>query len=392
MSSNEHPDLQRRALMMSMLGALAMPGAYARLGEQSELTLFDAVPLGDLMLANRIVMAPLTRGRAGESRTPNPLMAEYYAQRASAGLIITEGTAISEQAYGWGGSPGIYTQAHVKGWKRVTDAVHRKGGRIFLQLWHTGRVSHPHFQNGETPIGPSAIAASGDAYTPLGKEPYVTPRAMTQQDIAAAVGEYARSTELSKEAGFDGVEIHAANGYLIDQFIRDGSNQRTDAYGASTENRLRFLMDVTEAVVGAWSAECVGVRLSPTNSFNSMSDSNPDATFTAAAAELNKYELAYLHVLDEDSEDRGPDRTALKMRKIYEGTYMLNQNYDFRSGTDAIKTGHADLISYGRHYISNPDLVERFRDGIPLSPLDPSSLYQGGAKGYTDYPVATVLR
>ncbi len=389
MSSNEHPDLQRRALMMGMLGALAMPAAYARLGDESELSLFDAVSVGDLKLANRIVMAPLTRGRAGESRTPNPLMAEYYSQRASAGLIITEGTAISKQAYGWGGSPGIYTQAHVKGWRQVTDAVHRKGGRIFLQLWHTGRVSHPHFQNGATPIGPSPIAASGDAYTPLGKEPYVTPRAMTRQDIAAAVGEYARSTELSKEAGFDGVEIHAANGYLIDQFIRDGSNQRTDAYGGSIKNRLRFLMEVTEAVVGVWSADRVGVRLSPTNPYNSMSDSNPDATFTSAAAELNKYGLAYLHVLDENSDDRGPDRTALKMRKIYSGTYMLNQNYDFRSGTDAIKAGHADLISYGRHYISNPDLVERFRDGIPLSPLDPDTLYQGGANGYTDYPAAT---
>ena len=388
MSSNEHPDLQRRALMMSMLGALVMPAAHASLGEQSELSLFDAVSLGDLRLANRIVMAPLTRGRAGESRTPNPMMAEYYSQRASAGLIISEGTAISEQGYGWTGSPGIYTQAHAKGWKQVTDAVHQKGGRIFLQLWHTGRVSHPHFQNGITPIGPSAIAAIGDAYTPLGKEPYVTPRAMTQQDIAAVVGEYARSTELSKEAGFDGVEIHAANGYLIDQFIRDGSNQRTDAYGGSTKNRLRFLMEVTEAVVGAWSANRVGVRLSPTSSFNSMSDSNPDATFTAAAAVLNKYGLAYLHVLDEDNDDRGQDRIALRMRKLYAGTYMLNQNYDFNSGTHAIKAGHADLISYGRHYISNPDLVERFRNGIPLSPLDPSSLYQGGAKGYTDYPAA----
>ena len=389
MSSNDHPDLQRRALMMGMLGALAMPAAYARLGEESELSLFDAVSVGDLKLANRIVMAPLTRGRAGESRTPNPLMAEYYAQRASAGLIISEGTAISERAYGWGGSPGIYTKAHVEGWKQVTDAVHRKNGRIFLQLWHTGRVSHPHFQNGETPIAPSAVAADGDAYTPSGKTPYVTPRAMSQQDIDATVEEYARATELSKEAGFDGVEIHAANGYLIDQFIRDGSNQRKDAYGGSVENRLRFLLQVTDAVVGAWSADRVGVRLSPTNAFNDMRDSNPDATFTAAAAALNKYELAYLHVLDEDSDDRGPQRTALKMRKIYSGTYMLNQNYDFRTGTDAIKAGHADLISYGRHYISNPDLVERFRKGVPLSPLDPATLYRGGEKGYTDYPAAT---
>jgi len=374
---------------MGMLGALAVPTAYARLGEQSALSLFDAVSVGDLRLANRIVMAPLTRGRAGDSRTPNPLMAEYYAQRASAGLIISEGTAISKRAYGWGGSPGIYTKAHVEGWKQVTDAVHRKNGRIFLQLWHTGRVSHPLFQDGVTPIAPSAVAANGDAYTPAGKKPYVTPRPMTQEDIAATVEEYARATELSKEAGFDGVEIHAANGYLIDQFIRDVSNRRTDAYGGSIKNRLRFLLEVTEAVVGAWSADRVGVRLSPTNSFNDMSDSNPEATFTAAAAELNRYGLAYLHVLDEDSEDRGPERTALKMRKTYAGTYMLNQNYDFRTGTEAIKAGHADLISYGRHYISNPDLVERFRTGTPLSPLDPATLYRGGEEGYTDYPAAT---
>jgi len=385
-ANNERPDLQRRALTLGMLGALVLPTAYAGTSKRSAASLFDAVSLGNLELPNRIVMAPMTRGRAGETRTANRLMAEYYSQRASAGLIITEGAAISEQGYGWGGSPGIYTDGHVDGWREVTEAVHRKQGRIFLQLWHTGRVSHPDFQDGATPIGPSAVAAKGNAYTPLGKKPYVTPQAMSQQDIDSVVAQYARSAELAKEAGFDGVEIHGANGYLIDQFIRDGANQRTDRYGGSVSHRLRFLLEVTEAVVGAWSSDCVGVRLSPTNPFNDMSDSNPAATFTKAAAELNRFGLAYLHVLDENSAHRQQGRPALQMRRLFDGAYMLNQNYDFRSGTEAVKSGHADLISYGRSYISNPDLVERFRNGIPLSPHPSEFIYQGGAEGYTDYP------
>ncbi len=388
MSSSENPDLRRRALTVGMLGALVLPAVYAGNDKKTAVGLFDPVSLGGLKLPNRIVMAPMTRGRAGPSKTPNLLMAEYYSQRASAGLIIAEGAAISEQGYGWIGSPGIYTKAHVKGWKQVTDAVHLQGGRIYLQLWHTGRVSHPQFQHGATPIGPSAIAAKGNAYTPLGKKTYVTPRVMSQQDISTVVREYAQAAELAKEAGFDGVEIHGANGYLIDQFIRDGSNHRKDAYGGSINNRLRFLMEVTEAVVGAWSANRVGVRLSPTGTFNSMSDSNPTATFTAAAAELNKFGLAYLHVVDEASNTRQLDRPALQMRRVFKGTYILNQDYDFRSGTDAVEAGDADLISYGRSYISNPDLVERFRKGIPLSPQPSAFLYQGGEKGYTDYPKA----
>ena len=389
MSNKEDSDLQRRALVMGMLGGLVMPAAHANLGEKSELSLFDSVSLGDMSLQNRISMAPMTRGRAGESRTPNSMMVEYYSQRASAGLLISEAVAISEQGYGWVGSPGIYTQAHVDGWKQVTEAVHLKGGRIFLQLWHTGRVSHPHFQNGATPVSASAIAAEGEAYTPQGRDPYVVPREMTQQDIAEVIQQYATSTKLAKEAGFDGVEIHAANGYLIDQFIRDGVNQRSDAYGGSISNRLRFLMEVTEAVAGAWSADRVGVRLSPTSTFNSMSDSNPEATFTSAATALDKLGLAYLHVVDDSSKSREQDRIALKLRRFYSGTYMLNQNYEFDSGTDAIKAGYADLISYGRNYVSNPDLVERYRKGIPLSAPNSELFYQGGAKGYTDYPAAT---
>lgn len=387
MNHKDRSDLRRRALTAFFLFALLMPAAYA-VEEAEKLSLFDSVAVGGMQLANRVVMAPLTRGRAGESRTPNALMAEYYAQRASAGLIISEGVAISESAYGWGGSPGIYTQAQVDGWKQVTDAVHSNGGKIFLQLWHTGRVSHPLFQEGTTPIGPSPIAASGDAYTPMGKKPYVTPREMTQQDIANVVEQYAMAAKSAKQAGFDGVEVHAANGYLIDQFIRDGANQRRDEYGGSAENRLRFLIEVTEAVANAWSADRVGVRLSPTNAFNDMSDSDPLATFSTVATALSTMGLAYLHVVDDDSEDRQPDRIALQMRKLFKGTYMLNQNYDYRTGTNAIQAGHADLISYGRSYISNPDLVARFRDGKPLSPLDPKTLYQGGKQGYTDYPAA----
>jgi len=388
-SDNKDLDLQRRVLMMGVLGGLAMQAAHANLDDTSELSLFDSVSVGGLTLPNRIIMSPLTRGRAGESRTPNSLMEEYYTQRAGAGLIISEGVAISEQAYGWVGSPGIYRQAHVDGWKPITEAVHRKGGRMFLQLWHTGRVSHPDFQNGATPVGASAIAAEGDAYTPTGRSPYVVPKAMTQQDITATVEQYAKSTELAKEAGFDGVEIHGGNGYLVDQFIRDGSNQRTDNYGGSIANRLRFLMEVTEAVTGAWSGDRVGIRLAPTNPFNSMSDSDPLATFSTAATELNKFGLAYLHVVDEKQEVREQDRPALQLRRFFDGTYMLNQNYEFQSGTDAIKAGYADLISYGRSFIANPDLVERFRNGIPLTTPNPEYFYQGGEKGYTDYPTAT---
>ena len=252
--------------------------------------LFTPTRLGRIELANRIVMAPMTRGRADADGTPNDLLAEYYEQRASAGLIITEATAISRIGYGWAGSPGIYNQSHVEGWRKVTNAVHRNGGRIFLQLWHMGRVSHPDFLGGHLPVAPSAIAAQGETYTAEGKKAYVTPRALYTEEIPFVIQEYAHAARLAREAWFDGVEIHAANGYLIDQFLRDGSNRRTDRYGGSVENRVRFLSEVTEAVTRAWSSDHVGVRLSPVNPYNDMSDSDPLKTFTYATHELNKYQ------------------------------------------------------------------------------------------------------
>jgi N-ethylmaleimide reductase len=327
----------------------------------------------------------MTRGRAGEQRTANALMAEYYAQRAGAGMIVTEGTAISAQGYGWVGSPAIYDGAHVAGWKLVTDSVHRHGGRIFLQLWHTGRVSHPDFLENATPIGPSAIAAIGETHTPSGKKTYVVPRAMTKQEIVGTVEEYAHAARLAREADFDGVEIHGANGYLIDQFIRDGSNRRTDAYGGTTHKRLRFLAEVTEAVTQVWPAQRVGVRLSPTNPYNDMKDSRPAETFTQAARELNRLGLSYLHVVEE-IDSKPSTRIAPLMRRVFEGPLILNGGYDAAMGTAALKAGEADMIAYGRFYLANPDLVDRFRLGAALNKPDVNTYYTGGPKGYTDYP------
>jgi N-ethylmaleimide reductase len=350
--------------------------------------LLDSTRLKGLQLPNRIVMAPMTRGRAGAQRTANSLMAEYYSQRSAAGLIVTEGTAISPQGYGWMGSPAIYTEAHVAGWKGVTESVHRQGGRIFLQLWHTGRVSHPDFQDGETPIGPSAIAASGDTHTSSGEKPYLMPRAMTRRDIANAVREYAQAAERAWAAGCDGVEIHAANGYLIDQFIRDGSNHRTDAYGGSVQKRLRFLLEVTEAVAQRVPVDRIGVRLSPTNSYNDMLDSDPAATFTQAAKALNRFGLAYLHVVEtvaQDTSSRSQLRIAPHMRAAFDGPLILNGGYDAATGAAALGAGEADLIAYGRHFLSKPDLVERFRRDAALNQPDTSTFYTDGPKGYTDY-------
>ncbi len=261
--------------------------------------LFSPLTVGALELPNRIVMAPLTRGRAQQERIPNDMMVQYYALRADAGLIISEATQISEQGAGWNESPGIHTDAQVKGWQKVTNAVHQNGGRIVLQLWHTGRASHPDFQpGGVLPVSASPIAIKGEAHTPKGTKPYVAPRALELDEIPGVVQQYADATLRAREAGFDGVEIHAANGYLIDQFLRDGVNQRTDAYGGSVANRARLLLEVTEAVVNAWSGDRVGVRLSPTNPYNDMQDSNPKAIFTYAAEALNSFNLAYLHVLE----------------------------------------------------------------------------------------------
>jgi N-ethylmaleimide reductase len=352
--------------------------------------LFEPIQVGAIELQNRMVMAPLTRARAGVERIPNALMADYYRQRASAGLIISEATHVSAQGIGWVETPGIHTDEQVQGWQLVTEAVHQEGGKIYLQLWHTGRASHPDFQvDGALPVSASAIAPTGDAHTPLGKKTYVVPRALKTEEIAEVVQTYADATRRAKDAGFDGVEIHAANGYLIDQFLRDCSNHRTDAYGGSIPNRLRFLQEVTEAVVSAWSADRVGVRLSPTNPFNDMTDRNPVATFSAAAELLNSYGLAYLHVLEAlpghmlagDGEFVTP-----YLRKIFQGPLMLNGGYGRETGTQAIAQGDADLIAYGVPFIANPDLPERFRQNAVLNPPDPATFYSHGPEGYIDYP------
>lgn len=352
--------------------------------------LFQPYNLGGIELPNRMIMAPLTRARAGSSRIPNELMAEYYTQRASAGLIITEATHISEQGAGWNQTPGIHTEEQVKGWRMITDAVHKVGGRIFLQLWHTGRASHPDFQpNGAIPVSASAIRINGEAHTQFGKKPYVTPRPLELDEIPLVVQDYANATKRAQDAGFDGVEIHAANGYLIDQFLRDGSNKRTDAYGGSIQKRARFLLEVTEAVVKAWSPERVGVRLSPTNPFNDMHDSDPAVTFTYAATELNQFKLVYLHSLE--ALPGHPlaaeiERVSPHMRRAFQGTFMLNGGYDAVTGANAITEGEADLIAYGVPFIANPDLPKRYLHGTELNTPDQSTFYTHDAKGYTDYP------
>ena len=351
-------------------------------------SLFTPFTLGDLELPNRILMAPLTRGRAGLDRVPNELMVEYYRQRAAAGLIITEATIISPQGAGWVYTPGLYNEAQVHGWRRITDAVHAEGGRIAVQLWHMGRSSHPDFQpGGALPVAPSAIAIRGETHTYSGKKPYPTPRALETDEIPGIVADYARATRLAQDAGFDSVEIHGANGYLIDQFLRDGTNKRTDRYGGSVENRARFLLEVTEAVVEAWKPERVGVRLSPTGSFNDMSDSDPAKTFGYAAGQLNRFELAFLHVTEPMRQtDEAVPPVAPLLRSKFKGPFILNDGFNASTGARAIDEGQADLIAFGVPFLANPDLVERFRIGAPLNTPDASTFYWGGAKGYTDYP------
>lgn len=345
--------------------------------------LLSPARVGALTLPNRMVMAPLTRARAGEGDVPTSLMAEYYRQRAGAGLIISEASQISPQGKGFPRTPAISTAQQVEGWKRVTSAVHEQGGRIFLQLWHVGRQSHRVVQpDGALPVAPSAIAPQGEIFTTQGPKPFETPRALTIEEIPGVVADFRRGAENAKRAGFDGVEIHGANGYLIDQFLRDGSNVRTDAYGGSAENRSRFLTDIVEAIIPVFGADRMGVRLSPLYDGFSMSDSDPAATFGHAAEMLGRYGLAYLHVVH-----GGPgvfDFAALKRR--FGGVYMANGGYDAARAEAAIRAGEADLVSFGTLFLANPDLVDRVRRGARLNAPDPSTFYQGEERGYTDYP------
>lgn len=351
--------------------------------------LFSPVTLGSISLKNRIVMAPLTRNRAGEGAVPQAMNVTYYEQRASAGLIVTEATPISPMGHGYPALPGIYKDAQVVGWKKITDAVHAKGGKIVIQLWHVGRISHPSLlPNNVLPVAPSAIKPAGKAFTYEGLVDYVTPRALEVDELPAIVQDYVHATKCAIAAGFDGVEIHAANGYLLDQFLRDGTNHRTDAYGGSYENRARLLMEVTRAVVDTIGADKVGVRLSPVNPFNDMKDSNPQAIFNYVADALNQFGLAYLHAVEGGIHGGGEsdpfDFSAF--RKLFKGAYMANLSYDKARGNAAIASGHADVIAFGVPFIANPDLVERFRLDAPLNEADSKTFYGGTEKGYTDYP------
>ncbi|WLD13040.1 alkene reductase [Planctellipticum variicoloris] len=352
-------------------------------------TLFRPLQVGALELPHRIVMAPLTRARATD-RVPNALMAEYYRQRAGAALIVSEATAISAQGYGWHGAPAIYTDEQVAGWRRVTDEVHEAGGRMFLQLWHMGRISHPDYHDGGLPVAPSPIAATGEAHTPTGKKPFVVPHALTRSEIAAIVEDYAAATRRARDAGFDGVEIHGANSYLIDQFLRDASNRRDDEYGGSIENRLRFLREVVEAVTAAWSADRTGLRLSPTMNGNGMSDSNAVELYSQAARMLNEFGLAYLHTAEAIRPGRlfNPDapRVTPHIREAYRGVLFTNGGYDKQTAAEAIREGAADAIVFGQKFIANPDLPERLRTDAPLNEPEVATYYAPGSTGYTDYP------
>ena len=354
--------------------------------------LFSPISLGPTVLKNRIVMAPMTRARAGVERLPNTRLAKYYSDRASAGLIISEGTVISDQAIGWNQSPGIYTDAMQRGWREIVDAVHRAGGVIFMQLWHTGRASHSSFHaDGLLPVAPSAIAINGDSiHTPNGKQPYETPRALETAEIPGVVEDYRRAAERAKAAGFDGVELHGANGYLIDEFLQSKTNHRTDQYGGSAENRFRFLREIVEAVTTVWPANRAGVRLSPNGVFNDMGSPDFRETFSYAARQLDPFGLAYLHVMDGlgfGFHQFGEPMALAEFQTMFHGPLMGNVGYTQETAEAAIAAGQADLIAFGRPFISNPDLVERFANGWPLNPpAEMSAWYSHDDAGYNDFP------
>jgi N-ethylmaleimide reductase len=346
--------------------------------------LFRPWRLGNVDLANRVVMAPMTRSRAIDGNVPNPLAATYYAQRASAGLIISEATQVSPQGVGYIRTPGIHSADQVAGWTVITDAVHRAGSKIFLQLWHVGRISHPDFHGGELPVAPSAIAAQGQVFTAKGLQPMVTPRALNVAELPGIVDQFRRAAENARAAGFDGVELHGANGYLLDQFLRDGTNKRTDAYGGPVENRARLPLEVTKAVIEIWGTERVGYRISPNGAFNSMSDSNPAETFSYMTEQLSKLGIVYLHVVDPLAD--GGRRVSSLLRKKFERTYIVNGGFDAASADAAIGSGEADLVAFGLPFIANPDLPRRYRTKAVLNAPDQGTFYAGEEKGFIDYP------
>ncbi|WOD09046.1 alkene reductase [Marinomonas sp. GJ51-6] len=347
--------------------------------------LFNPVKLGDLNLPNRFVMAPLTRTRA-PNHLPNALMAEYYSQRASTGLLIAECTMVTESTSAFGDDPGIYSPEQIEGWKLTTEAVHKADGRIFLQIWHAGRAAHPLLNGGKEPVAPSAIAIEDETHTPEGKKPYTVPRALTVSEIKAIVGDFRQAAVNAKEAGFDGVEIHGANGYLIDQFLRDSANQRTDEYGGSFENRARFLREVIEAVTEVMGSGRVGLRLSPLNSFQSMKDSDPVGLIRYLADMLNRYDLAYLHLMRADFFGLQQADVVPVAREVYKGHLMVNMGYSPEEAHQVLENKQADSVAFGTSILANPDFVERVKQGAELNQPDQTTFYTPGEKGYTDYP------
>ncbi|MFO1504159.1 MAG: alkene reductase [Steroidobacteraceae bacterium] len=344
--------------------------------------LLSPIRLGDLDLPNRIFMAPLTRARSGTSRVPNALMVEYYRQRASAGLILSEATVVSPQGIGYADTPGIWSAEQVQGWKAVTRAVHAAGGRIFLQLWHVGRVSHPVFLGGELPVAPSAIAPAGHVSLVRPQTNYVAPRALAREELPGIVDSFRQGAANAQAAGFDGVEIHGANGYLLDQFLQDRSNHRTDDYGGSIANRARLMLEVTDAVVGVWGAARVGMHLAPRGDAHDMGDSDRLATFTHVARELGRRGIAFIAA----RENSGPGRIGPQLKAAFGGTWVANEGLDLASANALIAAGEADAAAFGKLFIANPDLPRRFATGATLNTPDPQTFYAAGPKGYTDYP------
>ena len=351
--------------------------------------------MGDLTFANRMVMAPMTRCRAIGGNVPGPLTETYYSQRVSAGLIITEGSQVSSMGVGFNRTPGIYSPEQVAGWKEVTAAVHQGGGKIFLQLWHVGRMSHPDFLGGDLPLAPSAILVDEEIHTPKGKKKIPVPRALLPEEIPHIIRQFGHGAKNARKAGFDGVEIHGANGYLLDQFLRDGSNKRTDNYGGSLENRMRFPLEIARAVTQEWGPQRVGYRMSPHFSLHGMSDTDPSGTFSRLASELDRIGIGYIHLVEPVGGKLGataPDALmAPLIRAKFNGTLMLNGGYDAASGNQVIESGLADLVSFGVLFLANPDLPDRFRKNAPLNGGDISTFYTGEERGYTDYPALETI-
>lgn len=347
-------------------------------------TIFDSIKIGDWQLSNRMIMSPLTRCRASEGRVPNELMAEYYRQRATAGLIITEATAVDPMGVGYPDTPGIWSDEQVEGWKKITQAVHQSGGKIILQLWHVGRISDPIYLNGELPVAPSAIQPKGHVSLIRPHKDYVQPRALELDEITHIIEAFRKGAENAKRAGFDGVEIHGANGYLLDQFLQSKTNQRTDAYGGSIENRARFMLDITDAVISVWGAGKVGMHLAPRRDAHDMGDDTPLDTFTYVARELGKRKIAFICTREAFAEDS----LLPAIKQAFGGPVIANEKFELDSAQAAVESGKVDAVAFGKLFIANPDLVARFKNGLALNAWDSTTFYAKGEKGYTDYPFA----